>query len=155
MVLLSRRIIGGGPAVIVKSATLVALMALGSVVMWLGVPLGWIWVASRLQHGVGNPSPGPYLLIAVTIPVSMILVAKALRLLDHAFTTLVGFGGEAHIPLPWTKSMRDTRGPTRGLTVLEIVMIVSVAIAGAAFGIWVAFFGGPPPSSVGNGGLHI
>ena len=36
-----------------------ALMALGSVVMWFGVPLGLIYLASRLADSP-NPSMGPY-----------------------------------------------------------------------------------------------
>ena len=41
-----------GPAVL-----LVLLMALGSVVMWIGVPLGLIYLAAHIS-GSSNPSAG-------------------------------------------------------------------------------------------------
>src|SRR5207302_11099892 len=50
----------GGPQTIVTALGLIGLMMLGSVIMWLGIPLGWLWLASPLPNGVGNPSPGPY-----------------------------------------------------------------------------------------------
>ena len=40
---------------------LVLLMAVGSVVMWIGVPLGLIYLASQLADS-SRPSVGPYLL---------------------------------------------------------------------------------------------
>ena len=45
-------------------------MAIGSVVMWVGVPLGLVYLASKLAD-TANPSMGPYLLIIVGLPVGM------------------------------------------------------------------------------------
>jgi hypothetical protein len=53
----------------------VALMALGSVVMWIGVPLGLVYLASKLANSP-KPSMGPYLLIILGLPVGMAAVAK-------------------------------------------------------------------------------
>jgi hypothetical protein len=145
----------GGPRVIVQAAALVGLMVIGSALMWIGLPLGWLWLGSRIQHGL-TPSLGPYLMIAVGLPTTMILVAKGLRALDRSFARVTRFDpNDRHIPLPWVKSMRDGRGLGRTVTVLEVVMIVSVVLCGAALGIWFLLFAGSPPSSVSNGGFHL
>jgi len=49
---------------------LVALMAVGSVVMWIGVPLGLIYLASKLAD-TPNPSMGPYLLVLIGLPIAI------------------------------------------------------------------------------------
>jgi hypothetical protein len=145
----------GGPVVITQAAGVIGLMVLGSAVMWIGLPFGWLWLGSRMQNGL-TPSIGPYLLIAVGLPVTMIGVARLLRQLDRAFARLSGSDSEdRHVPLPWVKSMRDGRGHGRQVTVLEVVMIASVLLCGLAMGIWFLVFAGAPPSSVGNGGLHL
>lgn len=145
----------GGPLVMAKAGLVVGLMVLGSAVMWIVLPFAWLWLGSQMQSGV-NPSIGPYLLIALGLPVSMILVARLLRRLDRAFARLSQSDPEdRHIPLPWVRSLRDGRGHGREVTVLEVVMIGSVLLCGAALCIWFLVFAGAPPSSVGNGGMHL
>jgi hypothetical protein len=53
---------------------LVLLMAAGSVVMWIGLPFGLIWIASALTDS-SQPSMGPYLLILIGLPVGMFAIA--------------------------------------------------------------------------------
>jgi hypothetical protein len=116
---------------------LVALMALGSVVMWLGVPLGLVYVASKLAD-TPNPSMGPYLLVILGLPVGMAVVGKGLGALNRAHVRLTGAETDEYRP-GWTRSMRGERRVDRRNGVLDKVMIVSVAIAGIAFAVW--FFG--------------
>ena len=116
---------------------LVALMALGSVVMWFGVPLGLIYLASKLAD-TPNPSMGPYLLVLIGLPVGMAVVGKALGALNRAHIRLTGAEVDAYRP-GWTRSMRAERKVERRGGVLDRVMIISVAIAGLAFAVW--FFG--------------
>jgi hypothetical protein len=117
---------------------LVLLMALGSVVMWIGVPLGLIYLASRIA-GSSNPSAGPYVLVLVGLPIGMAIVGKCLGVLDRAHARLTGRTDDTRRPAAWMRSMRAERGSTRGGGVLDRVMIASVALAILAFGIW--FFG--------------
>jgi hypothetical protein len=121
-------------------AFLIALMAIGSALMWLGVPVGWLWLASHLQKGA-NPSLGPYLLVAFGIPISMAIIGKLLGDLDRTYARVTRHDPNAgmRIQLPWLKSMRGERESGKRRTVLDTVMIVSVAIAWIAFAIW--FFG--------------
>jgi hypothetical protein len=116
---------------------LVALMALGSVVMWLGVPLALVYLASKVADSP-NPSVGPYLLIIVGLPIGMALVGKVLGWLNRVHIRVTGAEVDEYRP-GWTRSLRGEREVTRRSGVLDRVMIVSVAVAAAAFAVW--FFG--------------
>jgi len=116
---------------------LVALMALGSVVMWIGVPLGLIFLASKLAD-TPNPSMGPYLLVLIGLPIGMAIIGKGLGALNRAHIRLTGTEVDAYRP-GWTRSMRGERHVDRRGGVLDRVMIVSVALAGVVFAVW--FFG--------------
>jgi cell division protein FtsX len=113
----------------------VALMAVGSVVMWLGVPLALVYAASKLADS-SRPSMGPYLLVIVGLPVGMALVGKVLGWLDRRHQALTGVGVEGRRSAPWMRSMRGERTSTRRGGVLDRVMIVSVAVALVLFGLW-------------------
>jgi hypothetical protein len=116
---------------------LVALMALGSVVMWFGVPLGLIYLASKLAD-TPNPSMGPYLLVLIGLPIGMAVVGKGLGLLNRAHIRLTGAEVDAYRP-GWTRSMRAERKVERRGGVLDRVMIISVGLAVVLAAVW--FFG--------------
>ena len=116
---------------------LVALMAIGSVVMWIGVPLGLIYAASKLAD-TPNPSMGPYLLVLIGLPIGMAIIGKGLGALNQAHIRVTGAQTDAYRP-GWTRSMRGERTVNRRGGVLDRVMIISVAVAGLAFAVW--FFG--------------
>jgi hypothetical protein len=120
------------------SIFLVLLMAVGSVIMWLGVPIGLVYAASKLANS-SNPSLGPYLLVLIGLPVGMALVAKGLGVLDRAHQRLTGIGDEGPYRGAWTRSLRGERTSTRRGGVLDRVMLVSVGVALLAMAIW--FFG--------------
>ena len=117
---------------------LVLAMAVGSVIMWIGVPLGLIYIASQLASS-SNPTAGPYVLVLVGLPIGMALVGKCLGILDRAHARLTGRVDTTRRPATWMRSMRAERVSTRRAGVLDRVMIASVALAILAFGIW--FFG--------------
>ena len=117
---------------------LVLLMGFGSVVMWLGVPLGLIYAASRLAD-TSSPTLGPYLLVFIGLPIGMAVMAKVLAYLDRVHQAYTRTGDDRPQQAPWMRSMRGERGSTRKRGVLDTVMIVSVGLALAGFGVW--FFG--------------
>ena len=117
-----------------------ALMAVGSVAMWLGVPLALVYVASKLAD-TPNPSMGPYLLIIVGLPIGMAVVGKGLGALNRAHVRLTGAETDEYRP-GWTRSMRGERRVDRRNGVLDRVMILSVAVAGLVFAIWFFAFAG-------------
>ena len=117
---------------------LVALMAIGSVVMWLGVPLALVYAASRLADST-EPSLGPYLLVFLGLPVGMAIMGKLLGWLNRVHQRLTRTTDDRPQQASWMRSMRGERAPTRHRGVLDTVMIVSVGVALLAFGVW--FFG--------------
>ena len=117
---------------------LVLLMGVGSIVMWLGIPLGLVYAASRIADS-SSPTLGPYLLVFIGLPLGMALMAKVLGYLDRVHQSYTRTGDDRPQQAPWMRSMRGERGSTRKRGVLDTVMIVSVGLALAIFGIW--FFG--------------
>ena len=61
---------------------LVLLMGVGSVFMWIGVPLGLIYLAAQIADS-SRPSAGPYLVVLVGLPIGMAIIGKCLGYLDR------------------------------------------------------------------------
>ena len=120
------------------SLFLIALMAIGSVVMWIGVPVGLIYLASRLADS-SRPSMGPYVLILVGLVVGMMAVGKLLGALDRYHGRVTGLDDGKPQQAAWMKSMRGDRERKRRRSVLDSVMMISVGIALALAAVW--FFG--------------
>ena len=128
------------------AALLIALMAIGSILLWLGIPVGWLYLVSRLVKS-SQPSMGPYVLLIVGIPASMIVVGKALSKLNRVYGEVTGTTPTMRVRSPWMKSMRGERDSGRERTVLDVVMVWSVALALLCFGVWFfAFAGSSLPS---------
>jgi hypothetical protein len=130
----------------VLAALLIALMAIGSILLWLGIPVGWLYLVSRLVTS-SQPSMGPYVLLIVGIPASMIVVGKALSKLNRVYGEVTGTTPTMRVRRPWMTSMRGERDSGRQRTVLDVVMVWSVALALLCFGVWFfAFAGSSLPS---------
>ena len=121
---------------------LVLLIAGGSIVMWVGLPLGLIWLASSLTNS-SQPSLGPYLLILIGLPIGMVIIGKALGSLDRMHGRITGRADDDRQRAAWLQSMRDERGPKRKQrSVLDTVMIISVLLAIVAGAVWFFAFAG-------------
>jgi hypothetical protein len=120
------------------SLVLIALMAFGSVLMWIGVPVGLVYLASRVADSP-TPSMGPYLLILIGLPVGMVAVGKVLGALDRYHGRITGLDDGRPQQAAWMKSMRGERERKRRRSVLDTVMIISVGVALVLSAIW--FFG--------------
>jgi hypothetical protein len=120
---------------------LVLLMAVGSVCLWLVIPIAWIYVVSHMVKST-QPTLGPYVLILFGVPTSMFIWGKLLYRLNGAYERVTGQPREVRVQLPWHRSMRGERDGGRRTTVLEFVMMISVSVALLAFGIWFFFFAG-------------
>ena len=126
----------------VAKAGLIALMAFFSIMLWLGIPVGWLWIGSQAQSGTQSSGFGPYFLVLAGICVSVFLVTKLLAWLNRAYARVSGAEETVRIRPPWHRSMRgedDSRPPR---SVLDVVMVISVSIAVTIFGIWFFFFAG-------------
>ena len=125
------------------AAFLILLMAVGSLVLWIGIPVGWLFLASRMVD-TSQPTLGPYVLLIFGIPITMFLFGKLLFTLDRAFERVTGRASETEFRSPWLRSMRGERTTKRRLSILEGVMIVSVGLAMFAAAVWFFLFAGSP-----------
>ncbi len=122
---------------------LVVLMAAGSIFMWLGVPVLWVYIASQLSEST-QPSATMILLIIVGIGVSILVLAKLLGVANHAHQVVTGTLPGRRDQTVWMRSMRGERDVQRDHGVLGTVMAVSVSLALLALGVWFFFFAGSP-----------
>ena len=120
------------------AALLVVVMAVGSILMWIGVPVFWLWLASRIADS-SQPSIGLYLLVLVGIVVSMAVVGKGLGTINHIHMGMTGTLPQKREQTIWLRSMRAEREVKRETGVLGIVMAWSVSVAMLCFGIWFFF----------------
>jgi heme/copper-type cytochrome/quinol oxidase subunit 2 len=112
------------------SGVLVLLMMLGAgLVLWIGVPLGWLYVGSQVQGATGS----------VGTAIGVMLVGVVVSIV--AVVPMLGWLNRKHLEL------RAARGlDTHGQTALEAVMTVSVLVAVLAFVVWFFVIAGPGPS---------
>jgi hypothetical protein len=106
--------------------------------MWLGVPVGLVYFASRVADWP-TPSMGPYLLILIGLPVGMVAVGKVLGALDRYHGRVTGLDDGKPQQATWMVSMRGERRRKRRRSVLDTVMMVSVGVALVLSAVW--FFG--------------
>jgi hypothetical protein len=130
------------PAGLLFRAALILLMGVGSIAMWLGVPIGLIYAVSKMVDST-QPQLGPYLIILFGVPIGMTIIGKGLGSLDRYYVRKTG-GVLERYRAGWLRSMRGERKePSMShWKVLDVVMIASVSIAGLAMGVWFLFFAG-------------
>jgi hypothetical protein len=121
---------------------LIALMAFFSIMLWLGIPLGWLWVGSRLQSGTQSTGFGPYFAVLAGIAVSVVIVTKLLAALNRSYARVNGQEETVRVRLPWHRSMRGDEDSRPPKNVLDVVMVISVSLATLAMTIWFFFFAG-------------
>jgi hypothetical protein len=135
---------------------LIAAMAVGSVSVWVVNPLVWLWITSRLQSTQARM--GPYALMLAGITATAVVGAKVLSRLNRRYGEVTGTTPTIHVILPWRRSERGGRSQAREtdgrlpVSVLDVVMVTSVAIAVVALALWFIVVK-PAPPRVGPGGF--
>jgi hypothetical protein len=107
---------------------LVALMFLGSLGLWLGIPLAWLWIASQVQGATDS--------LGAAVASAMVGVVVSVAL---ALGVLVWLN-DKHRALRIARGHEDT-----GPLVLEAVVTTSAGIALVLFVGWLLFFSGFAP----------
>jgi hypothetical protein len=131
-------------------ALIVCGMAVGSVALWIGNPIFWFWLTGRLQGT--QATMGPYALLIVGILATAVACAKLLALLNRRYATVMG-DNTVNIHLPWARGLGgEHEKELRQVTVLDVVMVVSVVVAGIALLAWFIVIK-PTPPGVGPGGF--
>lgn len=120
---------------------LIALMAVGSIFLWIGIPVGWLWIGSQFQSDSGQASFSLYLGVLAGIIVSMVVMGKILQRLNTAYGRLTG-SEVVRVRMPWHRSLRGEEEGRAPRQIIDVVMVASVMAAGFAFLVWFFFFAG-------------
>jgi hypothetical protein len=108
---------------------LIAIMLGGGLVLWVAVPVGWLYVGGHVEGKTNS--------IGAAMGVMLVGVVASIL----AIVPMLGWLNRKHVEL------REARGlESHGATVLEAVMTVSAVIAVVAFAIWFFVIEGPGPS---------
>jgi heme/copper-type cytochrome/quinol oxidase subunit 2 len=107
---------------------LMMIMLGGGLVLWIGVPLGWLYLGSQIQAATDSVGTAIASMM-IGVVVSILLIVPAL-----------GWLNRKHVEL------REARGIETTGTALEAVMTVSVLVAVIAFTLWFFVLEGPGPS---------
>lgn len=108
------------------------IMVLGSLGLWLGMPLLWLWVGSQIQGNTSSLSLA-LLVMGVGVLVTVWLGAKLLSALSRGYRANQIAQGHAD----------------PGHAVLERVLVVTAGIAIVVFGVWFLLFAGANPVPLG------
>jgi hypothetical protein len=118
-------------------------MLLAALSIWTAIPLGWIYIGSKVSH-TQFPSSGPYFVVAAGIVISVLLVAWLIGRLNRLYIQITGTNQVESMRPAWLKSMRDSSPRTGGTTVVEAVLMGSVLLAGATLTVWFFLLAGSP-----------
>jgi len=106
---------------------LVAMMFLGSLVLWVGVPVAWLWIGSRLQNTTSLATAIGAMMVGMLLSITLLL-------------GVLGQLSSRHTEL------QERRGVPEGeTTALELVLVSSAVVAVVGFFVWFFGFSGSSP----------
>jgi len=106
----------------------------GGLLLWVGVPVGWLYVGSRVQGETGS--------LGAALAVMMVGVLVSILVI----VPVLGWLNQKHSQLRVARGLDD-----HGQMALKAVMTVSAGVALAGFGVWFLFFSGASPLPTGLG----
>jgi len=117
------------------SAVLTGVIMVGaSLLLWIGVPAGWLWIGSQVQGSTGSIGAALFVMFVGAIA-SIVAIAWVLARLNHAHQRLrEARGGDLNAP-----------------PLLEVVLVVTAVIALVAFAFWFFVITGPGPELAPRG----
>ena len=118
---------------------LLLTMVLLSLVLWIGVPLAWMWFASL----VAPDDRAWYLALLIVVPLTMAGVGWILYRVNRVY---VRVSGEPLRPehTGWLKSQAGDRTSRQPRRAVDVIMACSVALALVLFALWFFFLAGSP-----------
>ena len=132
-----------GPARSLAASLIFVAMLLAALSLWTAIPLSWIYIGSKLSH-TQFPSGGPYLVVAVGIIVSIVVIGWLISRLNELYVHITGTNRLNPMRPTWMKSMRDTTPAVGTTTVVEAVLMGSVLLAALALTVWFFLLAGSP-----------
>jgi hypothetical protein len=125
------------------AAVVFLAMLLAAFSLWTLIPLGWVYIASKLAHSQ-FPSIGPYMIVIVGIIATVLVDAWLIGRLNDLYVRVTGSNRLAQSRPGWLKSMRDAAPVQNTVTVIEAVMMSSVMLAALALMVWFFVLAGSP-----------
>ena len=110
------------------AALVLMIMFIGSLGLWIGTPLLWLWVGSQIQ-GATESIGSALAAMFIGVLVSITLLAMLLSKLSSVYRSNCR-----------SRGMRDP-----GNVVLEAVLVVSAGLTLVAFVVWFFFIAGASP----------
>jgi hypothetical protein len=103
---------------------MIGLMVAGSVMLWVGLPLLWLWIGSHLQESQGH---GRAIMITFFGAIgSIVALAVALGWLNHRHSEI-----------------KEARGEPAGKhSALGLILVSTATICLSVFGVWFLIFAG-------------
>ena len=117
------------------------LMVLGSLVLWLAVPVAWLWLASHIDGSL-NASLKAYAAIALGVPATMLAMFWLLRRLDLAHQRITGSASSRRLAPAWRRSLSDERDLHAPTSALDIILATTAIAAMLALVVWFFLFAG-------------
>ena len=115
-------------------ALLVIIMLGGGVLLWIGVPLAWLYIGSQVQSSTESLGTAlAVMMVGIIVSIAVIVVA-------------LGWLSRKHAELRAARGLED-----QGQTALEATMTVSAGVAILGFGFWFFFLSGTSPAPVSLG----
>ena len=112
----------------ISGLILIVIMLGGSLLLWIGVPAGWLYLGGRVEGATNSLGAGLAVAMLGAV-VSILAIVPGLSWLNRKHAEL-----------------REARGlESHGQTALEAVMTISAVIAVIAFALWFFIIAGPGP----------
>jgi hypothetical protein len=120
---------------------LILSMILGALMLWVGSPVIWLWIASQMTSSQQGRM-GPYFVVAIGILASTVAVAFGLARLQRLYEQVTGQEATVRVRLAWLRSLRDERSPDTRITVLDLILVTTAMVAILSFLVWFVVFAG-------------
>ena len=111
---------------------LLLIMLIGGLVLWVGIPLAWLWIGSQIQAATGSLGAAVGAMF-IGVVGSIVLMIPVLGWLSNKHRALLVARGQ----------------PDNGHLALEVVLVASATIAVVLFGAWFLLFAGSSPIPIG------
>ncbi len=117
------------------ASLVVLIMFTGSLVLWVGTPLAWLWIGSQIQ-GATNSLGAALGTMFIGVVLTITLLAAVLAKLSNTYRA--------------NRRARGLQDP--GHVMLEGVLVVSAGLTITVFVVWFFLFAGASPVPLG---IHL
>ena len=108
----------------------------GVAVLGAGIPLAWVWIASKLSHTILKLPLLPLFVMVIGILVTYMALATVIARFDRERAAL----GPPR--MSWNRAMTDTRQGGPQLTQWERIFVTTAVLVAIAFEVWFFLFAG-------------